>query len=112
MKNPKFQIFKSRDNQFRFRLIARNGRIILASEGYVARAGCQNGIDSVKVNARFERRFQREVSKKGSPYFVLRAKTGEPIGNSEMYKTKWGREKGIEAVKRIAPSAPVEDTTR
>ena len=112
MKNPKFQVFRSKDKQFYFRLIARNGRIVLASEGYAARAGCQKGINSVKTNAGFDERFQREENKKGSYYFILEAKTKEPIGNSQMYTTRQGRDKGIEAVKRIAPSAPVDDRTR
>ena len=35
----------------RFRLKARNGEIIATSEGYVAKAGCMNGIESVRKNA-------------------------------------------------------------
>jgi uncharacterized protein YegP (UPF0339 family) len=51
LKNPKFEIFKDKRKEFRFRLKARNGEIILASEGYTAKASCKNGIDSVVRNA-------------------------------------------------------------
>ncbi|NLZ55628.1 MAG: YegP family protein [Clostridiaceae bacterium] len=51
LKHPKFEMYVDRAGEFRFRLKARNGQIIAASEGYVRKAGCENGIDSVKRNA-------------------------------------------------------------
>ncbi len=50
-KHPKFEIYKDNAGEFRFRLKARNGEPILASEGYTAIAGCKNGIASVVKNA-------------------------------------------------------------
>ena len=50
-KHPKFEIYKDKAGEFRFRLKAKNGEPILASEGYTAKAGCVNGIESVKKNA-------------------------------------------------------------
>ena len=50
-KNPKFEIYKDKAGQFRFRLKAKNGQIIAASEGYVKKDSCKNGIDSVRRNA-------------------------------------------------------------
>jgi len=49
--NPKFEIYNDKAGQFRFRLNARNGENILASEAYTSKAGCTNGIESVKKNA-------------------------------------------------------------
>lgn len=49
--HPKFQIFRDKTGQFRFRLKARNGKIIAVSDGYQTRAGCEHGIDSVRKNA-------------------------------------------------------------
>ena len=51
MLNPKFEMYQDKAGQFRFRMKARNGKIIGTSEGYTAKAGCLNGIDSVKANA-------------------------------------------------------------
>ena len=51
MTNPKFELYQDKAGQFRFRLKARNGKIIGISEGYTGKAGCLNGIDSVKHNA-------------------------------------------------------------
>ena len=48
---PKFEIYNDKAGEFRFRLKARNGEIILASEGYKTKAACENGIESVRKNA-------------------------------------------------------------
>ena len=49
--NPKFEVYTDKAGEFRFRLKARNGEIIAASEGYKAKASCMNGIESVRKNA-------------------------------------------------------------
>lgn len=53
-KNPKFEMYTDKAGEFRFRLKAKNGEIILVSEGYKAKASCVNGIESVKKNAESE----------------------------------------------------------
>ena len=47
----KFEVYKDKAGEFRFRLKAGNGQIILASEGYKQRASAMNGIKSVMKNA-------------------------------------------------------------
>ena len=51
LKNPKFEVYKDKRGEFRFRLKAKNGQIIAVSEGYTTMASCDNGIASVKKNA-------------------------------------------------------------
>ena len=51
MKHPKFEVYKDKAEEFRFRLKARNGEIIGTSEGYAAKASCLNGVASVQKNA-------------------------------------------------------------
>jgi len=46
-----YEIFKDSENKIRFRLKARNGKIIAVSEGYESKRNCLKGIDSVKENA-------------------------------------------------------------
>jgi len=108
MQNPKFTIFTGKDRQFYFRLVARNGEPILASEGYTAKSGCENGIESVKKNAVKDEQYKRLTASNGEYYFILVAVNGEVIGKSETYKTVPGRDNGIGAVKSTAPNAPVE----
>ena len=111
MNNPKFEVYLDKSGQHRFRLRARNGQVILVGEGYVSKSGCMNGIASVKTNAVKDGRYRRETSSNGKHYFVLVAGNNEPIGKSEMYERSQSREKGIDAVKRVAADAPVDDTT-
>ena len=47
----KFQLYKDKKGEFRFRLVAPNGETIATSEGYKSKDGAKNGIESVKKNA-------------------------------------------------------------
>ena len=49
-KHPKFEIYFDKKGEYRFRLKARNGEPILASEGYTGKPACKNGIESVRKN--------------------------------------------------------------
>ena len=65
MRNPKLQINCGTDGQFYFNLRAANGEITLSSEGYTAKAGCQNGIKPVKENAPNDDRYGRKTAAAG-----------------------------------------------
>lgn len=49
--NPKFELYRDKAGQYRFRLRSRNGQIIGVSDGYAAKTGCAGGIESVIRNA-------------------------------------------------------------
>ena len=51
LKNPKFQVYQDKAEQFRFRLNAKNGQIIAIGEDYTTLRKCLNGVASVKKNA-------------------------------------------------------------
>lgn len=46
----KFELFRS-SGEWRFRLIARNGKIIAQSEGYKRKCDCLKTIRSIQANA-------------------------------------------------------------
>ena len=50
-KHPKFEVYTDKAGEYRFRLKASNRQIIAVGEGYKAKVGCLNGIESVKKNA-------------------------------------------------------------
>ena len=52
-KHPKFEVYKDKAGEFRFRLKAKNGQVIATSEGYSSHANCLNGVESVKKNLGF-----------------------------------------------------------
>lgn len=107
----KFEIYEDKAGEFRFRLKAGNGEIILASEGYKQKASCENGVESVKKNAPDDARYERKETKSGKPMFNLKATNGQVIGTSESYSSEAARDNGIESVKKNAPDAKVEDLT-
>jgi hypothetical protein len=108
MRNPKWQIYRGRDKQYRFRLLARNGRNILSGEGYRSKAGCWNGIRAAKKNAVVDKRYLRKAASGGRSYFVLVSPNGKTIGVSQRYASKRLCEAGIRSVRRNA-KVSVED---
>ncbi len=105
----KFVVKTRKDGEFQFNLKASNGQVILSSEGYSTKASCLNGVESVKRNSQDDNKFERKITANGKFYFNLKATNGQIIGNSELYETESGREKGIESVKANAPKATIED---
>ncbi|MDN3708186.1 YegP family protein [Myroides ceti] len=105
----KFILKKRSNGEYQFNLEAANGQVILTSEGYTAKASCQNGIASVKTNAPLDNRYDRKEAKNGKYYFNLKAGNGEIIGTSQMYTSTAGRDNGIESVKTNAPDAEIID---
>jgi hypothetical protein len=105
----KFELKKSKSGQFMFNLKASNGRVILTSELYKAKAGAVNGIKSVRKSSVKDANFEIKSSSKKQPYFVLKASNKEIIGKSEMYTSVVGMKKGIASVKKNAPGAAVDD---
>ena len=49
--NPKYELYKDKAGEFRFRLKAANGQNIGKSEGYKAKASAKKGIASIMKNA-------------------------------------------------------------
>lgn len=107
-----FELFQSeKSSEFYFRLKAKNGQIILSSEGYTSKAGAKNGIESVKKNSVSDDRFERKQTESGKWRFNLRAGNNQVIGTSQNYASKDGMENGIESVMANAPEAEVKDLT-
>ena len=46
--NPKFELYRDKQGFYRFRLKARNGKIIAISEAYAAKSACEAGIEAVR----------------------------------------------------------------
>jgi uncharacterized protein YegP (UPF0339 family) len=106
----KFEIFQSENNEkYYFRLKAKNGQVILSSQGYAGKPGCKNGVESVKKNAGNDDHYERKEAANGKFHFNLLAANKQVIGSSQMYASKAGMEKGIESVKSTAPEATIED---
>ena len=105
MSNSKFETFLGKNKQYYFHLRAKNGQIILSSEGYTSKINCKNGIESVKKNSKDNSIFETKKTKNGKYYFNLKATNGQIIGTSQMYSTEAARNNGIKSVSENAPIA-------
>ena len=107
----KFEIYKDKAGEFRFRLKASNGQGVLTSEGYKAKSGAKNGVESVQKNSGNAERFEKVTTKSGKHRFRLKAANNQIIGQSENYESEAARDNGIQAVHRAASGAKVVDLT-
>jgi uncharacterized protein YegP (UPF0339 family) len=109
----KFEVYQSGKNKdFRFRLKADNGQTILSSEPYKSRAGCINGIESVKKNAKDPKRVNKVKTPSKMFRFAITAANNEVIGTSQNYKSESGRDNGVDSLKRNASKAVVKDVKK
>jgi len=106
-----FEMYRSEaDGEFRFRLKAANGEIILASsEGYTDRSGSLNAIDSVKRNGTDANAYDFVSTSDGQYRFNLEASNGEILGVSESYTQRSDAERGAQTVMSYLANGPVLD---
>lgn len=109
MSNGKFELYRDKSSEFRFRLKAGNGEIIGVSEGYKTKSGASNGIASVKKNAPSDSSYTLFQGSDEKWYFHLKATNNEIILASEGYSSKQAAETGIRSVQNNAPDAAVDD---
>ena len=107
----KFEVYKDKAGEFRFRLKAGNGQNILSSEGYSAKASCMNGIESVKKNSQIPDRFEKKETASGKFSFRLCASNGQCVGRSQSYSSESGCDNGMKSVAATAPGASLDDQT-
>ena len=105
----KFEIFKGKNGEFYFRLKAANGQAILASEGYKAKSGAANGVESIRKNCGNDDAFECREAKNGKHYFIIKAGNGQEIGRSQMYTTMQACRNGIASVKTNGMSDRCDD---
>lgn len=103
----KFETYQDKAGKHRFRLKAGNGEIILTSQGYSAKSGCANGIESVRKHAPDSGNFEKKESGTEKFMFNLKASNQQVIGTSQSYKSASGRDNGIKSVQQNAPVAAV-----
>lgn len=105
----KFELYKDKAGEFRFRLKAANGQNILGSEGYKAKTSCENGIESVKKNSQSPERFEKKQTASGKYRFNLTSSNGQTVGTSQNYDSESGCSNGMASVAECAPGASTDD---
>jgi uncharacterized protein YegP (UPF0339 family) len=106
----KFEVYQSgKKGEFRFRLKASNGQIILSSEGYTSKASCLNGIESVRKNISDPKRVIKTKTPSNLFRFSVTAANSRTIGVSQNYKSESGCDNGIKSVKTNAGKADIKE---
>lgn len=107
----KFEVYKDKAGEFRFRLKAANGQNILASQGYKTKKSCVNGIESVKKNSQDPDRLVTKTTSSGKVSFSVTASNGQIVGTSQTYKSESGCRNGMKSVAKSASAATIDDQT-
>lgn len=107
----KFEVYKDKAGEYRFRLKAANGQNILGSEGYSAKTSCLNGVESVKKNSQNPDRFVKKKTPSGKFRFNLTASNGQVVGTSQSYSSESGCNNGMKSVAACSPGATTDDQT-
>lgn len=105
----RFEVYKDNAGEFRFRLKAANGSILLASEGYGSIDSAKKGTASVQANCESPTAFVKTTTDGGKFRFNLKAKNNQVIGISQNYDSEASRDAGIAAVASAAVGAEVVD---
>ncbi len=115
---PIFETYKDKAGEYRFRLKAANGKIIVTGEGYATMQACLRGIESIKKNA-VEAKIVDEGQRVGGPTFEifrdksleyrfrLKAANGQIVAVSEGYTSRERCFDGIASVEKNASIAKI-----
>src|SRR5262245_14412723 len=106
----KFELYKDKAGEFRWRLKAANGAILATpGQGYKAAADAKHGIELVqKAGTDDKMKFEFYEDDKKEHRWRLKAANGQVVASSsEGYKAKADAEKAVESIKANAAKAEV-----
>ena len=104
----KYEVFPEED-EYKYRLKANNGEILIVSNGYSSRPGAKNGIETLKRNV--EGGVTRIVTDKNgySQFRIFNANESRLIVSGEFYKSKDRAESASNSVKRFYATDKIVD---
>ncbi len=106
----KFELYKGKDDQFRWRFRAGNGAILATGgQGYKAAADAKHGIELLQKSGTDDKlKFEMYEDDKKEHRWRLKASNGQIVASSsEGYKAKADAEKAVESIKAGAAKAEV-----
>jgi uncharacterized protein len=109
----KFEVYQDSAQQYRWRLVAGEGqdRQVLATggQGYKAKADCMHGVKSIQDGID-KLKFESYEDNAKQNRWRAKASNGQVVGASASgYKTKADCDGAVEAIKKGAAKAPVEE---
>lgn len=108
MAKTKFEVYKDKQGNFRWRLLAQNGEsVATGGEGYSEKRSVINAVKKLKDWANTEEIMDLEKIKEEAEKMKLKAKA-----EAEKMKLKTTSEKAKSAVKKVAPKPVVKKTVK
>ncbi len=104
-----FEITRNDKGEYYFKLTNADGKTLLRSEGYTAKASAKNGVESVRKNAGVAGKLEVKEAKDGRPYLNLRAANGQVVATSPMFADQAACEAAVAAITTGAAGAPLTD---
>lgn len=106
-----FELTRNDKGEFHFSLTAPDGRTLLRSEGYTAKASAKNGVESVRANAAVDGRLLVLEASDGRPYVNLKAANGQVVATSPMFPDADACDAAIRAIRAAAAGAELVDNS-
>jgi len=103
----RFDVFQGADLQYYFDLHAKNGAIVLTSQGYATEASALNGAFSVADNGTTAARYVIAQTADGRWYFNLTSPNGQVIATGQPYTTKTSATKARDAIVALIPNVQI-----
>jgi uncharacterized protein YegP (UPF0339 family) len=109
----KFETYRDKKDEHRWRLKATNGQVIATSgQGYKDKRDCKNAIDRIKKDAATKLTFETYEDARQQYRWRLKATNGQVIATSgQGYKDKRDCENAIDVIKKGAEKARVEEAS-
>ena len=111
----KFEIYKDKASEFRWRLVGADEKSIAGSgQGYTTKQSCKDGVESVKKNGASDKAKFEIYEDKGKEFrWRLLATNGNNIASSSgSFKTMADCEAAIAALKKGLPAATVAEVEK
>jgi hypothetical protein len=102
-RGARFTVFEGADGRYFFNLRAKNGQVVLQSQGYTSEAAAYNGTFSVANYGRTRSGYDIRQSASGAYYFNVKAENGQVVGTSQTYSSKSNANRGRDAVIAVLP---------
>lgn len=97
-RGARFVVFEGSDGRFFFHLRARNGAIVLQSQGYKSEAAALNGTFAVASSGLDLDNYELLPSGQNGFYFNIKSTNGQVVGTSEVYDNQSNARRACEDV--------------
>lgn len=103
-----YQVFKGLDGQYYFHVRAKNGEILVQSEGYASRANAVSGAGSVTTNGTNNANYEVRSAVGGQAYFLVKSSTNSNVlAWSQLYTSSSSATTAKDSFKTLIKSGAV-----